>query len=64
MFAVVSRAPRRTAFGFVACGLLSLVLLLLVKDLNEKLSVMTASNSAYQRMTDQQADKIKKLQVK
>lgn len=32
------------------------------KDLNEKLSVMTASNAGYQKMTDSQSERIRTLQ--
>ena len=64
MFTTLSRAPRRTTavIGLVG-GLVAIMLLIMIKDMNEKLSVMTASNQAYQRMTDQQLDKINKLQV-
>ncbi len=43
-------------------GLLLLALVLVAKDLNDKLTVMTSSNQEYQRMTDSQAHKIKQLQ--
>ena len=63
MFTTLTRAPRRTAFIGLVGGLVAIMLLIMLKDMNEKLTVMTASNQAYQRMTDQQLDKINKLQV-
>ena len=33
------------------------------KDLNEKLSVMTASSAGYQKMTDSQSERIRTLQL-
>ena len=52
------RASKRIALGgFLGTGLL-FICLLAVKDMNDKLGVMTASNSGYQKMTDSQADKI------
>ena len=55
------RASKRIALGgFLGVGLL-FICLLAVKDMNDKLGVMTASNAGYQKMTDSQADKIKNL---
>ena len=45
-------------------GMVFLLGVMVVKDLNQKLSVMTSSNSDYQAMTDRQSDKIKRLQQK
>jgi hypothetical protein len=39
-----------------------MVTLFAFKDLNEKLTVMTASNAGYQKMTDSQSDRIRALQ--
>lgn len=63
MLTTLSRAPRRTALVGLVGGLVGVMLLIIIKDMNEKLSVMTASNQAYQRMTDQQLAKINTLQV-
>ena len=55
------RASKRIALGgFLGTGIL-FISLLAVKDMNDKLGVMTASNAGYQKMTDSQADKIKSL---
>ena len=55
------RASKRIALGgFLGTGLL-FICLLAVKDMNDKLGVMTASNAGYQKMTDSQADKIRTL---
>ena len=55
------RASKRIALGgFLGIGLL-FICLLAVKDMNDKLGVMTASNAGYQKMTDSQGDKIKAL---
>ena len=61
--ALLARTSRRTALGMCAAALLMLAAVVVVKDLNDKLAVMANSNAGYQRMTDSQADKIKKLQV-
>ncbi len=66
MMSLVSRSPllagRRPLLILCLCGLAFLVGILVVKDLNEKLSVMTASNAGYQKMTDRQNDNIGRLQ--
>ena len=55
------RASKRIALGgFLGFGLL-FICILAVKDMNDKLGVMTASNAGYQKMTDSQTDKIKNL---
>ena len=56
------RASKRIALGGFIGFALFFVCLLAVKDMNDKLGVMTASNAGYQKMTDSQADKIKMLQ--
>lgn len=60
MIATVRASKRIALGGFLGIGLL-FVCLLAVKDMNDKLGVMTASNAGYQKMTDSQADKIKAL---
>ncbi len=55
------RSSKRLAFGAVLGLCLVLVCLLAVKDLNDKLGVMTASNTGYQKMTDSQMEKIRSL---
>ena len=55
------RASKRIALGgFLGTGLL-FICLLAVKDMNDKLGIMTSSNVGYQKMTDSQADKIRTL---
>ena len=55
------RSSKRFALGaFLGLAFLLLCLLAL-KDLSDKLNVMTASNAGYQKMTDSQVDKIKSL---
>ena len=55
------RSSKRFAVGaFLGLAFLLLCLLAL-KDLSDKLNVMTASNAGYQKMTDSQVDKIKAL---
>ena len=58
---MLSRASRRTTAVAVTAGLFLLILVYAVRDLNNKLSVMTSSNMDYQKMTDQQMEKIKLL---
>ena len=55
------RTSRRAMFGAMLGCVFFVVALMVVKDMNNKLSVMTASNSGYQRMTDSQASRINKL---
>lgn len=56
----VRTSKRVAAGGFLAACFLVLCLLA-AKDMNDKLTVMTASNAQYQKMTDSQADKIMSL---
>lgn len=49
------------AFGGALGVALVFLSLLAVKDMNDKLGVMTASNAGYQKMTDSQAEKIRSL---
>jgi hypothetical protein len=67
MMSFLSRSPvamnsRRSVLFLCLAGLAFLFGFLVVKDLNEKLGVMTSSNAGYQKMTDRQLDSIKKLQ--
>jgi len=62
MIALISRSPRRWSLAAGLFALVLLALLLAVKDLHDKLGVMTASNQGYQRMTDAQASKLKHVQ--
>lgn len=55
------RTSKRIALGALVGFCLLCFGLLAVKDMNDKLGVMTASNAGYQKMTDTQADKIKSL---
>ncbi len=59
-----SRTSRRALLLYALSGAFLLVLVLVVKDLNDKLNVMTHSNMGYQRMTDKQTERIKKLQAR
>ena len=53
MIAAVRTSKRTALLG--ALGALTLFLCILaVKDMNDKLGVMTASNAGYQKMTDKQ----------
>lgn len=63
MMSLMSRTSRRNALvGFLA-GSFLIVVILVLRDLNTKLDVMTQSNQRYQDMTDKQIEKIKSLQV-
>ena len=68
MMSFLSRSPitnsRRSLLILCLTGMAFLVGVMMVKDLNQKLSVMTSSNSDYQTMTDRQSDQIKRLQQK
>ena len=68
MMTFLSRSPitnsRRSLLILCLTGMAFLVGVMMVKDLNQKLSVMNASNSDYQAMTDRQSDQIKRLQQK
>ena len=68
MMSFLSRSPitnsRRSVLILCLTGMAFLVGVMMVKDLNQKLSVMTSSNSDYQAMTDRQSDQIKRLQQK
>jgi len=55
------RTSKRIALGGLFAVAFLILCLLALKDLNDKLNVMTASNSGYQQMTDAQGDKIKTL---
>merc|ERR1712223_1263807 len=55
------RASKRIALGGAFAFALVILCLLAVKDLNDKLGVMTASNAGYQKMTDSQTEKIRSL---
>lgn len=55
------RTSKRLAFGGFLGTCLVLLCLLAVKDMHEKVVVMTSSNSGYQKMTDSQTDKIRSL---
>ena len=55
------RTSRRTMFGGLILCVFSIVGFMVVKDMNDKLSVMTSSNSGYQKMTDSQASRITQL---
>jgi hypothetical protein len=55
------RTSRRTMFGGLILCVFSIVGFMVVKDMNDKLSVMTSSNSGYQKMTDSQASRITRL---
>ena len=55
------RTSRRTMFGGLILCVFSIIGLMVVKDMNDKLSVMTSSNSGYQRMTDSQTNRINQL---
>ena len=55
------RTSRRTMFGGLILCVFSIIGLMVVKDMNEKLSVMTSSNSGYQKMTDSQTNRISQL---
>ena len=48
-------------FGAVLAAIFLVIVVLAVKDMNDKLTVMTASNTGYQKMIDSQADKLKAL---
>lgn len=61
MITAVRTSKRIALGGVLGIGLL-FICLLAVKDMNDKLGVMTASNAGYQKMTDSQADRIKTLQ--
>ena len=63
MMALVARTSRRSALLAGLATAVGLVLFVVIKDMNDKLVVMTASNQNYQRMTDAQSDKIRKLQL-
>ena len=64
----LSRSPitnsRRSLLILCLSGMAFLVGVMVVKDLNQKLDVMTSSNSEYQSMTDRQSDQLKRLQQK
>ena len=60
MITTIRTSKRIALGGFLGTGLL-FICLLAVKDMNDKLGVMTASNAGYQKMTDSQTDKIKSL---
>ena len=68
MMSFLSRSPitnsRRSLLILCLTGMAFLLGVMVVKDLNQKLSVMTSSNSDYQAMTDRQTDQIKRLQQK
>ncbi len=53
---------RRPAVMGVAAVVTLIVLVLAAKDQSDKLSVMTAANQDYQRMTDSQAERIRRVQ--
>ena len=55
------RTSRRTMFGGIILCVFSVIALMVVKDMNDKLTVMTSSNSGYQKMTDSQANRINQL---
>ena len=55
------RSSKRIALGGLFAVAFLVLCLLALKDLNDKLNVMTASNAGYQTMTDVQGDKIKLL---
>ncbi len=55
------RSSKRLAAGAFFGLILFVLCLLAVKDMNDKLSVMTASNAGYQKMTDSQLEKIQRL---
>eukprot|EP00093_Oithona_nana_P011083 11083.XXX_614690_615880_1 [CDS] Oithona nana genome sequencing. len=55
------RTSKRIALGGLFAIAFLVLCLLALKDLNDKLNVMTASNAGYQTMTDVQGDKIKSL---
>lgn len=61
MIAPSVRNSKRLAFGGVLAAGFLFICLLAVKDMNDKLGVMTASNTGYQKMTDSQAEKIRVL---
>ncbi|TRY68752.1 hypothetical protein TCAL_04691 [Tigriopus californicus] len=62
MISLVARTGRRGVLVGVV-GIASLfIVMAVVRDLNTKLVVMTASNQNYQKMTDSQAQKITQLQ--
>ena len=50
------RMSRRAMFGGIILCVFFVIGLMVVKDMNNKLSVMTYSNSGYQKMTDSQAN--------
>lgn len=63
MISLVARTGRRGVLvGVVGIAGLFIVMAV-IRDLNTKLVVMTASNQNYQKMTDSQAQKITQLQV-
>ena len=64
MMALAARSGRKGVFLSVAAFAVSFIFVLVIKDLNEKIAVMTASNNNYKRMTDQQLEKIARMAVK
>ena len=57
-----SRSNKPVLLGLLSGIFLSLLFLAVIRDLNSKLEVMTSSNAQYQRMTDRQSEKIRKLE--
>ena len=56
------RTSRKSALLLAVGVVVTMITLFAFKDLNEKLTVMTASNAAYQKMTDSQSERIRTLQ--
>ena len=63
MMSLAARTSRRTVLLSVLFGFFMIATMVVIKDLNDKLAVMTSSNASYQRMTDKQMERIKNLQV-
>ena len=63
MFATAVRASRRAMFGCVVGAIFLLMAVLAIKDMNDKLTLMTVSNANYQKMTDSLTSKIRDLET-
>ena len=64
MMALAARSGRKGVMLSLGAFAVSFIFVLVIKDLNEKLAVMTASNNNYKRMTDQQLEKISRMAVR